>query len=49
MNEYIKITKGASYEQRIKFLKIKEPYVKVSWERYINNLNKQLEKKKGSI
>lgn len=31
----LKIIQGATKEQRERFLKIKEPYVKESWLRYI--------------
>ena len=39
------ITQGATHPQRETFLKRKEPFVKASWERYINNLNKEASRK----
>lgn len=38
--KYTQITKCASREQREEFLKIKESYLRASWERYVKNLNK---------
>ena len=38
-NKYLQIKKSASHQQREEFLKIKEPYVKVAWERYVKKLD----------
>lgn len=35
LEEYTKIVKSSSTEQRAKFLENKKPYVMAAWERYI--------------
>ena len=42
MDKYLYIIKGASKEQSIKFLKIKEPYVKQAWLRYIEKHQEEI-------
>ena len=36
---------SATRQQRENFLKIKEPFVKASWERYVKNLTKEAAQK----